>query len=43
MTKAMRQAKKVFHVGGAGKNSNSSLYSETTKTESFFDEKKDYI
>ena len=36
----MRQAKKVLQVGGAGKNSTRPLYSETTKSEFFFDETK---
>ena len=34
--------KKVSRISGACKNSNNSLYSETTKTEDFFDEKKNF-
>ena len=34
--KTIRQAKKILQVGGAGKNSTSLLYSETTKPGNFF-------
>ena len=39
-SKTTRQAKIVSQVSGAGKNSMSPLYSETKKSEKFFDEKK---
>ena len=35
LSKTIRQAKKVSQVGGAGKNSTSPLYSETTKSDFF--------
>ena len=39
LSKTIRQAKKVSQVGGAGKNCSSPVYSETTKSETFLDEK----
>ena len=40
LSKTIRQAKNVFQVGNASKNSNSPFYSEATKTEIFLMKKR---
>ena len=40
LSKAIRQVEKVSKVSGAGKNSCSFFYSETTKSEKYFERRK---